>query len=118
MQHKRLTSILLIVALGASVLFAQDPNQIPPSVEKYRKERVGPLSGSQPDPEETARMQAIGEHKRKHEAMKELRRTGQTSLTQAEIDDFLDAGGIKRGMKLDNVPVCLPGMPVRPCGRD
>lgn len=117
MQHKRLTSILLIVALGTSVLFAQDPNRIPPSVEKYRKERVGPLSGRQPDPEETARVKALEEHQRKLEGMKELRRTGRTSLSQAEIDDFLEACGFKRGVKFDNVPVCLPGMPVRPCGR-
>lgn len=128
MRTQRLRS-LISLALSLTLVFAmrptaslaqdpkaQDPTRIPPELEKYRKERVGPLSGSQPDQEETARMQAVLEHKRKHDAMMEFRRTGNNSLTPDEVEAFLDAAGIKRGQRFNNVPVCRPRGPQDVCG--
>ncbi|MGH9834147.1 MAG: hypothetical protein ACREBD_10370 [Blastocatellia bacterium] len=118
-MRRLLTFVLLLSLLFSSLTsFAQDPDRIPPELEKYRKERVGPLSNRPPDPADEARMQKIMEHKRKVEALRELRRTGQTTLTPTEIEDFLDASGLKRGVKFDIVPVCRPGMPVLPCGAE
>jgi hypothetical protein len=114
-MNKCLVAIFVVATLMGQVLAQDKPiDLIPPEIQKYKIERAQPPSGRALDETESLKHTR---HTRQFQGMMELRRTGQTNLSQQEIEEYLNESGLKSNRpKFDNIPVCRPQKPTDICG--
>lgn len=115
-----ITSLLLCQVFAQSGQIPQTPTPKSPSFEDMKIENVkrpDPNSTSPRDQKDLEQERQRAEHQRIAELMKEYRKTGNTSLTQDEIEDFAERRGFPKNYpRFKKVPTCIPRTLEDNCG--